>query len=96
MAQKRGGNVMDYEQEIRDLKAALLETKWAVAGLGVCIAQTLATCDPKSRIILSSILRNWMGTMEHRQRSDGMEIALMFGRALVDPAFPFSSTPPVN
>jgi hypothetical protein len=45
---------MDYEEEIRDLKAALLETKWAVASLGVCIAQTLAACDPKSHTILSS------------------------------------------
>jgi hypothetical protein len=85
---------MDYEAEIKDLKAALLETQWAVAALAVCIAQTLAACDPKSRTILSSTLRDWLGRLEYRARPEAMNIALMFGRALIDPAFPLSSTPP--
>ena len=37
---------MDYEAEIRDLKAALIETMLGVVGLATCIAQTLDTCAP--------------------------------------------------
>jgi len=82
---------MDYDAEIRDLKAALIETKLGVAGLATCIAQTLATCDPSSQPILATNLRTWSGTLAQRQRPEAKEIALLFGRAFVDPAWPMSS-----
>jgi hypothetical protein len=85
---------MDYETEIRDLKAALLETKMAVAGLGVCIAQTLERYDPKLRPILTSNLRDWLGQARFREQTHVQEVVLMLGHAFVDPAFPLSSIPP--
>jgi hypothetical protein len=87
---------MDYEREIRDLKAALLETKTAVAGLGLCIAQTLVACYPKSKAILTNNLRNWLGQSEFRGQTHSQEIALIFGRAFVEPSFPMSYEPPDN
>jgi hypothetical protein len=85
---------MDYEREIRDLKAALLGTKIAVAGLALCIARTLETCDPKSRALLTSQLRDWYGQIELRGMTDAQEIALIFGQNFVDQAFPLSSDHP--
>lgn len=85
---------MDYEAEINALKASLLETKTAVAGLGVCIAQTLVACDPKSKAILTNNLRDWLGHSQLRGQTHAQEIALIFGRAFVDPAFPLSYIPP--
>ena len=50
---------MAHGAEIRDLKAALLETKWAVATLAVCIAQTLAESDPKLGERLTRTFAEW-------------------------------------
>lgn len=85
---------MDQEAEIRDLKAALAEIKFGAAGLAVCIAQTLAASDPTFQKRLASTLRDWFGRLESRQQPDAREIALMFGRAFADQAFPLSSEPP--
>jgi hypothetical protein len=91
---KTGGDAVDYEAEIKDIKAALLETQIGVVGLSVCVAQTLVACDPRSHAMLSNTLRRWLGTLEKRARPEAKEIAVIFGRVFVDPAFPLSSTPP--
>ena len=85
---------MDQDAEIRDLKASLLETKLAVAGLVTCIAQTLAESDPKLGARLTRNFEEWHRGLASRPRSDAKEIAVMFGRAFVDHAFPMSSIPP--
>lgn len=85
---------MDHEAEIKALKAALSEHKLAVVGLATCLAQTLAASDPRFRSSLTTTLRNWAGQLEHRGQWEALEIALMFGQAFVDPAFPMSSEPP--
>jgi hypothetical protein len=85
---------MDQDAEIRDLKAALSETKWAVASLAVCIAQTLAEHDPSLQKSLTRTFEQWHRELGSRARPEAKEIAAMFGRAFVDPAFPMSSIPP--
>jgi hypothetical protein len=85
---------MDYEQEIRSLKASLFEHKLAMVGLAVCIAQTLDASDPKFRSSLTTTLRAWLGRLQFRQQKDAEEVALMFGQAFVEPSFPMSPIPP--
>lgn len=85
---------MDHEREIRDLKASLEETKFAVAALAVAVAEAVADSDPTFQKRLTSKLRNLVGSVSNRQMADAQDIVLMFGRAFVDPAFPLSSTPP--
>jgi hypothetical protein len=91
---EQGENAMDHDVEIRDLKASLLETKLALVGLVTCIARTLAESDPKLAERLTRTFEEWHRGLSSRPRSDAREIAVMFGRAFVDPAFPLSPTPP--
>ena len=86
--------IMDYEQEIRGLKASLQETKFAVAQLAVFLADVAAHSTPTFRERLSSNVQSLWGSVSNRQMEDARDIVLMFGRAFVDPAFPLSSDPP--
>jgi hypothetical protein len=85
---------MDHEQEILDLKISLEETKFALVKLAVFLAEVASHSTPTFRQRLASNLQNLLGSVSNRQTEDARNIVLMFGRALVDPAFPLSSDPP--
>jgi hypothetical protein len=85
---------MTVEEEIRDLKASLLETRIGAVSLLVCVVQSLAEVDPTLRERVASNLRQWHGRAANRARPEARQMAEMFGQALVDPAFPMSSDPP--
>ncbi len=87
---------MDYEQEIRDLKVSLEETRFAMVKLAVFLAEVASHSTPTFRERLSSNLQSLLGSVANRQTEDARNIVLLFGRALVDPAFPLSSDPPDN
>ena len=83
--------IRTLKNEINDIRAALVETRFGVAGLVTCIAQTLAESDPKMGERSTKNFQEWYRHLGSRPRTEAKEIGVLFGRAVVDPAFPFSS-----
>jgi hypothetical protein len=82
---------MNYETEINELKAALLESMLGAAGLVTCVVQSLGEVDPRMQERVSMHLRQWHRNTLNRPRKEAKILAEMVGRAIDDPAFPTSS-----
>jgi hypothetical protein len=85
---------MEHESEIRELKLSLEETKFALVQMAVFLAEVASHSTPTFRERLASNLQSLLGSVSNRQTEDARNIVLMFGRQLVDPAFPLSSDLP--
>jgi hypothetical protein len=85
---------MDYEAEIKELRAALLESMLGAAALVTCVVQSLGEADPSLQARFASNLRRWHGRASNRARQEAKVMAEMVGQTIIDPAFPMSSKLP--